>query len=140
MVKKDAGPDFLKAEDLVKDGKWAEFRLRIKAVHEPGTVQASDKSFIDGWVIEFEGTKKRFILSSSVNQRIMKYATGHSTDECDRWVGKSITLQPRVGNWFGEKNVTAIRVTLPEGQPKPFVQRSAMGEKITGQPFGEQVK
>lgn len=136
MVKKDAGPEYLKAEDLIKDGVWTEFILKIKEVHEPGTHKAADGTVIDDYVIEFEKATKKLIMSSAVNKRIFKFATGTALAHKESCVGKSIILQAREGDWFGEKNVSTIRITIPEGTTRPMLRKKDMGRKLTGQTVG----
>ena len=129
MSKLNFGAEFLRAEDLLHQGKWGEFTLTIKAAHDPNTVRAADKTMIDKPVIDFEKTDKRLVLGVT-NQRLIKCATGAETT--DDLIGKRITLFAVIGDWFGEKNVTAIRIRVPEDQPKPFIKKQNMGKDITG--------
>jgi len=128
--KPDLGPSFLRAEDMLKDGVWKEVTLTIKEAHGPGTVKAKDKTTIEHPVLDFEKTEKRLVLGK-VNQRLIKCATGVSNGE--DLVGKKVTIYPVVGDWFGQKDVTSIRVRVPQGKKRPFIQPKNLGKDITGQ-------
>ena len=129
-VKTDFGPEYLKAEDLLKDGAWQEYSLKIKEVIPGETIKASDGTVIKHPIVLFEKAGKRLILGK-LNQRLMKYATG--TSVMAEWVGKTITLRACKGNWFGQQGVAAIRLALPKAGAKPFVKKADMGEVLTGQ-------
>lgn len=129
MNKIDPGPDYLKAEDLLRGGEWKEYTLTISEVIPPGTVRAADKTLIDKPILAFEGRGKRLILGN-LNQRLMKYATGTAVES--EWVGKQIRIMACEGDWFGQEGVAALRIRLPKGCAKPFVKVKDMGRPLTG--------
>lgn len=129
MVKKNLGPEWLRAEDFLDDGQWKQYTLTVKAVDPPGTHKSADGEEIDKPVLSFEETPKRLILCS-LNQRLAKYAAG--TAKATKWIGKKITLYPVTGNWFGQKNVAAIRVRVASEVAHPHIDKKTMGVDITG--------
>lgn len=131
-------PEYLKAEDLIKDGKWCEFTLTIKQVHEAGSMKNESGDLIQKPVIEFEAAKKMFVCGKT-NERIAIYATGES--DCSKWGGKQITIGVNKGKWTGKTanlagEVTAIRLRLPPGIPGPTITKHAYGINITGEQVG----
>lgn len=130
MSKSDLGPEYLKAEDLIRDNKWSSFALVIKEVIPADSVRGSDKKLIDKPILVFENARKKLILNVT-NIRLMTYACGSSVRE--DWIGKRIVVRACKGNWYGEEGTTAIRLALPKGSAKPFIKKSVMGEDLTGQ-------
>ena len=134
MTKADAGPEYLKAEDLIKDGEWKEYSLEIEKVIPANTVRAADKSLIEHPIICFKKAQKRFICGKT-NRRLVVYACG-SSDESD-WPGHKITLRACVGDWFGEPNIAALRVAPPSNDgPRPKIKKKDYGTSLTGQKVG----
>ena len=128
-MKTDLGPEYLHAEEFLIDGVWKEFPVEVKEVLAPNTVKSQDGKLIDKGILVVGKTKKRFVLGST-NERLVACALG-SKKPLD-WIGKKITLYPVRGDWFGQKNVCAIRVRVPDGMTRPFVQKKSLGEDITG--------
>jgi hypothetical protein len=134
MAKANLGPEYLRAEDLVSGGVWCEKTLTVKTVHAPNTIKTQDKKLIEKPVIEFDETPKRLVLGTT-NGRLLKYATGATV--ASELIGKRLTIYPAIGNWFGQSNVTTMRIRIPDGGPKPFVQVKNIGVDITGQTFAQ---
>ena len=128
-MKTDLGTDYLHAEDLLSGGKWGEYTLTITEIIAPGTVKAADRKLIDKPILVFEQTDKRLVLGK-INTRLIKCALG--TSRPADWVGKQIKIHACRGNWFGQKDVAAIRVRIPEGGAKPFLVPAQVGVDITG--------
>ena len=130
--KQDFCDGFMRAEDLIRDGVWAEWTLTIKAVHAPDTIKSPDGKSIDKPVIDFEETGKRFVLGR-VNQRLLIYQIG-TTKPAD-WVGSQVTIYPATGDWFGQKNVTTKRIRITGAKSRPFISPKNLGNDITGRRF-----
>lgn len=128
-MKTELGPEYLHAEELLKDGKWTEATVVIEAVLPPNTVKAADGKLIDKPIVTFQKTNKRLVLGS-INSRLMKCALG--TAAVKDWAGKPVTLYAASGNWFGQQNVAAIRVRVGNDRAKPFLQPSQLGKDLTG--------
>ena len=124
-----AGIEYLHAEAFLVDGKWQEFTLTISAVADPGSLKAADGKAIDKYVLSFKQTDKRMICGK-LNKRLASYAIG--TGKTENWPGKSVTLYAAAGNWFGQQNVAAIRIRIPEGTAKPFLKAANLGRDLTG--------
>lgn len=127
-----AGPEYLRAEDLIDHGVWSRVELTVKAAHKPGTFKSADGKPIDKLVLEFEDYPKRLIVGK-LNSRLLRYAIGEST--LAGLVGKRLTLYAACGNWFGQKNVAAVRIAIPDGQYRPFLSATSLGTDITGRKF-----
>lgn len=128
-MKTELGSGYLHAEDFLKDGRWGEYTLEIKEVHPPMSVKSADGKPIDRPVVDFAETDKSLVLNGT-NQRLAKCATG--TSKPAEWVGKKLTLYPSQGNWFGQRDVVAIRIRVPDGKARPFVAPTQLGKDITG--------
>lgn len=128
-MKTDLGADYLHAEDLLNGGKWGEYSLTIAEVLAPGTIKSADGKVIERAILAFQETQKRLILGK-VNERLAKCAIGSSKPK--EWIGKKITIHASRGNWFGQKDVAAIRIRVPDGKPKPFLMPAHLGVDITG--------
>lgn len=132
MAEAIAGPEYLRAEDLIEHGKWCRIELTIKEAHKPNTFKAADGKPIDKLVLEFNENPKRMICGT-INSRLLRYATGETT--LSGLAGKHVTLYAVTGNWFGQKNVAALRIAIPEGQYRPFLSEKRLGRDITGKQF-----
>ena len=128
-MKTDLGVGFLHAEDMLVEGVWKQFTLTITEVIPRNTIRGGDDKIIEKEVVVFKETDKRLILGKT-NARLMKFATGSGKPA--EWVGKKITLYPSMGDWFGQKNVAAIRVRLAESKARPFLQSKNLGVDLTG--------
>ena len=128
-MKTDLGPDYLHAEDLLVDGEWKRFALTVKAVHDKNTIKSGDGKLIDKYILEFQETAKRLVMGST-NVRLATCAVG--TSKVSKWVGRKLSIYAAQGNWFGQKDVAAIRIAVPAGRARPFVTAAVMGKDLTG--------
>lgn len=138
--KANYGSKYLKAEDLLIGGVWRQATVTITATFEPGTQKQGEKpagpdnrKTIPQPVIEFEnqsGRKKRLVLGKT-NERLLQAQTGISKGS--ELVGRQVTLYPVLGDWFGQRDVTSIRIRIDDGKPRPFIQPANLGKDITGQ-------
>ncbi len=105
------GSQYLYAEDLLSDGKFKSVEVEISEVHEPGTLQKADKSYVDKPALSFKNATKKLVLCKT-NVSLIKFAVGDADPA--KWIGKKIKLVVRLVDAFGSK-VTAIRVwpTVP---------------------------
>lgn len=120
---------FLRGDEFLHQGKWRQFQLTIKEYFDPGTQHASDGEVIRFGVLGFEKTEKRMIVKE-VNRRLMQYATG--TDKPAEWIGKTVTVYPVMGDWFGVEGAVSFRIRVPKGKPQPLIKPQMMGKDITG--------
>ena len=127
-MKTDLGPQFLYADDLLKDGKWVEVKLTITRHVPGGTLTGADKSVVEHDAIGFEGTDKLLVLNKT-NSRLLKIATGSSKPA--GWIGKTVAVFPVSINAFGQQNLPCIRIRVKDGQPVPFGVRKFMGKDLT---------
>lgn len=119
---------FIHGEDLQRNGKWADITLTIESVGEQDSMKAKDGKVIPGYPVFFKETKKIAVLKGS-NVRLLKAALG--TSNRAEMAGQKLTLYPVKGDWFGQTNVAAVRVRVPEGNAKPFIQRQHLGTDLT---------
>lgn len=125
--KHDLGPGYLKAEDLMRGGDWITPTLTIKEVIEGGTVKAPDGTLIKHPIVVFEKATKQLILGNT-NRRLIQTVAMSSLRE--DWIGKQITLTVCKGDWFGQKDVIAVRVWIWPGTPRPFIKKSDYGTPL----------
>lgn len=123
--KHEYGSRFLYAEDLLHGGEYKTVTVTISKVYEPGTLTAANGKKVDKAVIEFDGRQKMLVLCNS-NRLMIVTATGEQFGSS--WVGKQITLQPRIVNAFGEE-VLAIRVIPSVGTVIRKRQKEMLGRK-----------
>lgn len=128
-MKTDIGPEYLHAEDLLKSGKWTEATVTIESVLPPNTVKSADGKLIAKPIVTFEKTDKRLVLGK-VNTRLLKCAMGSA--KVEEWIGKPVTFYAAAGNWFGQRNVAAIRIRVPDERAKPFLKPDQVGKDLTG--------
>lgn len=133
-MKTDLGPGYLHAEELLVDGEWKRFALTIKTVHEKNTIKSADGTLIDKYVLEFAETAKRLVLGTT-NVRLATCAVG--TSKAAKWPGKKLSIYAAQGDWFGQKDVAAIRVAVPAGRARPFIAKKDLGKDLTGTKVGE---
>lgn len=119
---------FLHGEDLQKDGKWQDFTLTIKSVGELDSVRAEDKTIVPGWPLTFEETPKILVLNKT-NTKLAIAAVG--TNVSAEWPGKKLTVYTVKGSWLGQSDVYALRVRVPKGKPRPFIQPRLLGKDLT---------
>lgn len=119
---------YLHGEDLQRDGVWLEFTLTIKAVDDKDSAKSEEGTSIEGWPVTFEESPKILVLNVT-NTRLAIAAMG--TNERAKWPGKPLTVYPAMGSWFGQRDVYAVRVRVPEGVPRPFIQPKIMGKDLT---------
>lgn len=119
---------FLHGEDLRRDGKWCEFSLTVKSVGEKDSIKSEDKSTVEGYPFTFEETDKIAVLKGS-NIRLAQAAL--ETSDRTQMTGKKLIVYPVMGNWFGQRDVIALRVRVPQGMPRPFIQPKNLGRDLT---------
>jgi hypothetical protein len=107
------GTDFLYAEDLLQGGQFQTVKVQISEVIEPGTIRAANGKPVDKWILRFAGKSKQLAMCDT-NMRLVHLITGHPPGSA--WIGKTITLQVRVVEAFGD-NVIAVRVIPAAGTP-----------------------
>ena len=134
-AKKDLGPQFLYADDLLRDGRWIEAKLVIASHIPANTLRGADNSPVEKDAIGFEKTDKLLVLNRT-NTRLIRIATGNSKP--DGWIGKSIVVYPVRINAFGESNLAAIRVRAGDGKPVPKGVRKFMGVDLTTETRNDQ--
>jgi hypothetical protein len=129
LIKADSR--YLHGEDLQIDGRWKEFTLTIKSVGDENSALTQDKQQIPGWPITFNETPKIAVIKGT-NVRLAIAALG--TNDRASWVGKKITFYPATSGktkWFGQDNVCCVRVRVPDGIPRPYIQRKILGTDLT---------
>lgn len=105
------GSEYLYSEDLLHKQEYKTVDVVIREVIPPNTLQTADKRLIDKWALRFEGKEKTLVLCKT-NVSIIHHVLGDQPG--DSWIGKTIRLQARVVDAFGER-CTAIRVMPPNG-------------------------
>lgn len=126
LIKDDSR--FIHGEDLQRDGKPCNVTLTIKEVGDKDTMKAKDGKVIEGFPVWFVETDKIAVLRGC-NIRLLKTAMG--TSDRSKMVGRKLTLEPRVGDWFGQKNVLGVRVHIPSDSFRPFIAKQQLGRKLT---------
>ena len=118
---------WLHGEDLQIGGRWSEFALTIKAVGARDSAKTIDGQVIGGIPVSFAETDKQLILNAT-NERlcVCQFGLDHS-----KWVGQKLRLYPVMGTWFGQPDVLAVRVRVPPGKPRPFIQPKSLGKDLT---------
>jgi len=134
-MKPELGPEYLHAEELLKDEVWTEATVIVEAVLAPNTVKSADGTFIENPIVCFQKTSKRLIVGKT-NRRLMICALGGT--KSDDWIGKPVTLYAAAGDWFGQKDVAAIRVRVGKGKAMPFIKPKSLGRDLTGTRQGQQ--
>lgn len=119
---------FIHGEDLQRGGKWFEITLTIKSVGDKDSMKSQDGKVIPGFPVHFTETEKIAVLKGS-NVRLLKAAL--KTADRSEMAGKKLTLYPVKGNWFGQTDVAAVRVRVPAGVAKPFIQKQHLGTDLT---------
>jgi len=132
-MKNDFGSAFLRAEDLIQHGVWADRVLTIKEGHPPNTIKIRDgKEWLDKEALSFMETDQ-YLVMGKLNWRLLRYATG--IESKDQAVGQVITLYAARGDWFGERGVAALRIRIPSDGVRPNIKKNIIGTDITGQKF-----
>ena len=119
---------FIHGEDLQRDGRWSDITLTIANVDEKDSMKSKGGQVIDGFPVSFEETEKMAVFRGG-NIRLLKAATG--TSKRTEMVGQKLTIYPVKGDWFGQKDVCAVRIRVPEGQAKPFIPFKDLGKDLT---------
>jgi len=102
--------DYMRSEDLLRDGKYITFTGKIEAVIDGCPLTRRLKK-VNGLGIKFVGAHKILGLGLS-NESMLKAALGDARP--DTWIGKEITLQVRkVRAQSGTQ--PAIRIMPPKG-------------------------
>ena len=127
-VEKDES--LLRGEDFLVEGEYRAYTLEIRAA-ESVSRKGQDGAEREGILIYFQKAKKPFFApDDKLNQRLIRCELGTLVPE--QMVGKSLTLIPVMGNWFGVQNGLAIRVAVTGDKPKPQVSKSSFGTVVTG--------
>jgi hypothetical protein len=129
-------PTLIKGEDLLINGAYRQVTMTIsKASIERRKNESGEK---EGILLYFEkATKPLFCPLDQLNHRMLKAELG--TTDPAQMIGKSITIIPVKGDWFGETNTLAVRVLVTGSKPKPRVGKKAFGEPVTGLKIGQEV-
>ncbi len=109
--KQEYGTGFLYAEDLLKNQQFQTVTVQIAQVIEPNKITAANGKIVNKYCLKFVG-KEKILALCKTNASMIHFTTGDPPGES--WVGKSITLQVRNVEAFGE-TVLAIRVIPPSG-------------------------
>lgn len=126
--KDNLGPQFLYADDLLRDGQWIEATLTIAKFVPANSIKGANGQKVEKDAIGFDGTDKLLVLNAT-NRRLIKIATGSSKPE--GWTGKKVTIYPVTINAFGQSEIPCIRIRIGSGQPIPFGVRKFLGHDLT---------
>jgi hypothetical protein len=122
-------PALLKGEDLIVNGVYSSFTLTIESAQIVTRENENVKK--EGLLIQFaKAHKPLFCPVDQVNYRMIKAELG--SIDCEKLVGKKLTIIPVRGDWFGEKNTLGLRVLVTGERPKPSVKKKVFGESIVG--------
>lgn len=125
-MKKDDnyGSAYLYAEDLLFGGEFRTVQVTIERVIPAGELRAASGKVIDKPSLKFMGKEKILVLCKT-NNSMIHFCTGELPEN---WAGKTITLQPRIVEAFGD-SVVAIRVIPPPGVKVRRSVLKRLGEK-----------
>ena len=125
---KEYGEGFLYADDLVKDGVWAEFHVTIAEVIPAGTIKCGNGQMInDKLTLRYEKAKKLHVIPVTV-KRLIRFMHG----EPKGWPGCEITLYPAFGRTpQGEAPFIRVRPNCAV-QDLAIGIRKFLGEDLTG--------
>lgn len=119
----------IKGEDFLVNGEYKAFTLKIQSA--AWADRENEGGVKHGLLIYFAKAKKPFFAPvDQLNYRMIRAELG-SCEPADL-AGKSLTLIPVKGNWFGEANTLAIRVLVTGDKPRPRVGKKAFGETVVG--------
>jgi hypothetical protein len=117
---------FIASDDIGYDNKGGNsVTLEIESTAEPGTVTDAKKATVQERVLYFKKAEKGLILNRT-NERILRLLCGRKPSG---WIGKTITLQVRFTDAFGEVDIPTIRIIPPKGVPLPFGVRKWIGRE-----------
>ena len=119
---------FIHGEDLQRNGKHCDITLTIKSVGDKNSMKAKDGKTIEGYPVVFVETEKMAVFKGG-NIRLLKAAL--QTSDREQMAGKKLTIYPVKGDWFGQKDVLAVRVRVPEGIGRPFIPKQHLGKDLT---------
>lgn len=111
MKSESYGSSYLYAEDLLIGQQYRTAEVEVEAFIAANTLKSADGRLIDKPTLKFKGKEKLLVLCKT-NQSVIHFVTGEPPGE--KWVGKKLTLQPRVVDAFGDQAV-AIRIIPPKG-------------------------
>lgn len=133
----DYGGRFMYAEHLLVGGDYRTVAVVIEEVIPPGTLKAANGKMIDKPTIKFKGKDKMLVLCNT-NVAMIRFSTG---DTLENSIGKTITLQPRIVDAFGDK-VVALRVIPPAGEKvrRSVLMRLGTKAEWHGEPTPEPTK
>jgi hypothetical protein len=122
--KENYGEGFLYAEQLLSGGQYHTVQVVIEEFIPGNTLRAANGKMIDKPSLKFAG-KDRLLVLCKTNASMIHFVTGELPD---KWVGHTITLQPRIVEAFGDQ-VVAIRVIPPPGVKVRRAVLKRLGEK-----------
>ena len=126
-MKKD--DKLIKGEDLLVKGTYQAFKLVIDRASIIERDNEGGKK--TGLLIYFDKAKKPlFAPVDQINYRLIRCELG--TVDPEEMKGKTLTLYPVKGDWFGETNQLAVRVQVSGDKPRPGIKRKTMGESVVG--------
>lgn len=105
------GEDYLRAEHLLKGGKYQTMTLEIENVLE-GCPMMRQKQKYEGLGLKFKGAKKVLGLVKT-NESLCSAACGESKPE--DWIGRKVTLEVREVRDPNGGTTPAIRIIPPKG-------------------------
>lgn len=111
MKSESYGTNYLYSEDLLIGQQYRTVDVEVEAYIAPNTLKSADGRQIDKPTLKFKGKEKLLVLCKT-NQSVIHFVTGDPPGE--KWIGKKLTLQPRIVEAFGDQ-VVAIRVIPPKG-------------------------
>lgn len=131
--------DFLRAEDLLYEGKFHTVQVTIEEVIPAGTIETAEKKKIPHPTLRFVGKRKMLVLCAKTNQRMVRHWSGQDLEDS---AGTTIILQPRVvpfGNGKNPEMVLALRVMPPKGAILPKNLKKMLGEEAVWTPPTETI-
>lgn len=104
--------DYLRSEDMLREGKYIPRTLKIEAVIEGCPLTRRLKK-VEGLALKFAGANKILGLGLT-NEALVKAITGDARPE--KWIGCEVTLAVRrVRSATGGDGQPAIRIMPPKG-------------------------
>lgn len=134
-MNKEKDNAFLYADDLVKDGKFAEFVLEIAEVVAVGGITYANKRQTSKPTLRFKETPKCWELPKT-QERLLSLMLGK--DQA-KWPGTKVTLHAALTNspqGDGECPAVRIRPTVRAAMI-PIGVRSWFGKDLTGTPINQ---
>ena len=128
----------IKGEDLIRNGEYSAFELEIKSANRETRKNESGEE-IAGIMIWFTKAEKPFFVpDNGINSRLLRAELGSIDPK--QLPGRSVTLIPVVGDWFGDANTLAIRVLVTGNKPRPRISKRSFGKPVIGYRIGSETK